>query len=94
MHCHACTASQRHIATPGKGILAADESNGTIGKRFDQITVENTADNRRKYRELLVTTAGLSEHIAGVILFDETARQTVYACAASLCCVVVLSRVG
>merc|ERR1711916_225457 len=48
-----------------------------IGKRFAGINVENNAENRRAYRELLVTTEGLNEHISGVILFDETARDTV-----------------
>lgn len=56
----------------GKGILAADESNGTIGKRFDTINVENTEENRRDYRLLLATTPGLEEYINGVILFEET----------------------
>eukprot|EP01139_Manchomonas_bermudensis_P009476 Amastigsp_a339247_4639.p2 type:complete len:366 gc:universal Amastigsp_a339247_4639:1140-43(-) len=70
-------ATAQAIAAPGKGILAADESTGTIGKRFESIAVENNEENRRKYRELLMTTAGLEEHISGVILFDETARQRV-----------------
>merc|ERR1711916_183300 len=70
-------ATASTIGTPGKGILAADESTGTIGKRFAGINVENNAENRRAYRELLVTTEGLNEHISGVILFDETARDTV-----------------
>jgi len=62
------------ICTPGKGILAADESNGTIGKKFVTIDVENNEENRVKYRDLLFTTEGLEEYISGVILFDETAR--------------------
>jgi len=62
------------IVAPGKGILAADESTGTIGKRFTDIKLENTAENRRKYRQLLFTTAA-SDNISGVILFDETFRQ-------------------
>ena len=66
----------RDLVAPGKGILAADESTGTIGKRFDQIGVPNTEDARRRYREMLFTTAGLGEHISGVILFDETIRQS------------------
>jgi fructose-bisphosphate aldolase, class I len=65
----------RELVAPGKGILAADESSGTIKKRFDQIGVESTEENRRAYRQLLFTTAGLGEHISGVILFDETIRQ-------------------
>jgi fructose-bisphosphate aldolase class I len=63
------------LVSPGKGILAADESSGTIKKRFDSISVESTEDNRRAYRELLFTTEGAAEHISGVILFDETIRQ-------------------
>lgn len=63
------------IVAPGKGILAADESDGTIKKRFDTINVESTEENRRAYRELLFTTAGAESHIGGVILFDETMRQ-------------------
>lgn len=65
----------RELVAPGKGILAADESSGTIKKRFDQIGVESTEEHRRAYRELLFTTPGLGEHISGVILFDETIRQ-------------------
>jgi fructose-bisphosphate aldolase, class I len=64
------------MATPGKGILAADESTGTIKKRFDSIGVESTADTRRDYRELLFSSAeAMSKHISGVILYDETIRQ-------------------
>ena len=63
------------LVAPGKGILAADESTGTIKKRFDSIGVESTEENRRAYRDLLFTTPGLEEHISGVILFDETIRQ-------------------
>src|SRR5215831_5643132 len=59
-----------------KGILAADESGGTIKKRFDSIGVESTEDNRRAYRELLFTTAGVEDYISGVILFDETIHQS------------------
>jgi fructose-bisphosphate aldolase class I len=65
----------RAIATPGKGILAADESTGTIQKRFDGIKVENTEENRRAYRELLFTSQGIQNYISGVILFDETLYQ-------------------
>merc|ERR1719181_211056 len=68
------TASK--IASPGKGILAMDESNGTCGKRLDSIGVENTEDNRRAYRELLLTTKGLGEFIGGAILFEETLYQS------------------
>src|SRR5712664_2791960 len=68
------TAAQ--IVADGKGILAADESDTTIKKRFDAIGVESTEDNRRAYRELLFTTPGAEEYISGVILFDETIRQS------------------
>ncbi|MBE17401.1 MAG: fructose-bisphosphate aldolase class I [Nitrospinae bacterium] len=60
----------------GKGILAADESSGTIKKRLDSINVESTEENRRNYRELLFTTDGIENYISGVILFDETLRQS------------------
>jgi fructose-bisphosphate aldolase class I len=64
------------MVAPGKGILAADESTGTIKKRFDAIGVESTADNRRDYRELLFrSTEAMSKCISGVILYDETIRQ-------------------
>jgi fructose-bisphosphate aldolase, class I len=66
----------REIVAPGKGILAADESTGTIKKRFDKIGVESTEENRRAYRDLLFTTDGAEEFISGVILFDETIRQS------------------
>lgn len=59
-----------------KGLLAADESTGTIQKRFDTIGVENTEANRQAYRELLFTTPGFDQYISGVILFDETLRQS------------------
>src|ERR1700680_2998329 len=65
------------MVTPGKGILAADESTGTIKKRFDSIGVASTPDNRRDYRELLFrSTEAMSKSISGVILYDETIRQT------------------
>ena len=64
------------IVADGKGILAADESDGTIKKRFDSIGVESTEENRRGYRQLLFTTEGVEEYIGGVILFDETIRQS------------------
>ncbi|MDP6708773.1 MAG: fructose-bisphosphate aldolase class I [Alphaproteobacteria bacterium] len=69
-------ATAAAIVAPGKGILAADESTGTIKKRLDGIGVESTEENRRAYRELLLTAAGAAEHIGGVILFDETLRQS------------------
>jgi fructose-bisphosphate aldolase class I len=64
------------LVAEGKGILAADESDGTIKKRFDSIGVESTEDNRRAYRELLFGTEGAEEFVSGVILFDETIRQS------------------
>src|SRR5690606_10004439 len=64
------------MVTPGKGILAADESTGTIKKRFDSIGIENTEQNRRDYREMLFrSTEAMRNYISGVILFDETIRQ-------------------
>jgi len=63
------------LVADGKGILAADESTGTIKKRFDSIGVESTEENRRDYRSLLFTAPGAGEHISGVILYDETIRQ-------------------
>jgi len=64
------------LVAEGKGILAADESEGTIKKRFDSIGVASTEENRRAYRELLFATEGVEEFISGVILFDETIRQS------------------
>ncbi|HCN89697.1 MAG TPA: fructose-bisphosphate aldolase class I, partial [Oxalobacteraceae bacterium] len=66
----------RAIVTGQKGILAADESGPTIKKRFDAIKVESTEETRRRYRELLFTTEGIESTIGGVILYDETLRQT------------------
>lgn len=66
----------RAMVAPGKGILAADESSPTIKKRFDAINTESTEESRRSYREMLFTTPGAAEHISGVILFDETIRQS------------------
>jgi fructose-bisphosphate aldolase, class I len=68
----------RALVAEGKGILAADESTGTIKKRFDSIGVESTEDNRRAYRDLLFTTEGVEDYISGVILFDETIRQSAH----------------
>ena len=65
----------RALVAPGKGILAADESGGTIKKRFDSIGIESTEDSRRAYRDMLFTTEGSAEHVSGVILYDETIRQ-------------------
>jgi fructose-bisphosphate aldolase class I len=63
------------MVAPGKGILAADESTGTIEKRFQSINVENVEENRRAYRDMLFTTRDLGKYISGVILYDETIRQ-------------------
>src|SRR2546426_11630513 len=65
----------RAIVAPGKGILAADESTGTIEKRFKSINLPSTEENRRNYRDMLFTTPGAAEFISGVILYDETIRQ-------------------
>jgi len=65
----------REMVAKSRGILAADESSGTIAKRFASIKLESTEENRRAYREMLFTTPGVSEFISGVILFDETIRQ-------------------
>ena len=66
----------RALVAEGKGILAADESDSTIKKRFDSIDLESTEENRRAYRDMLFTTPGAEEYISGVILFDETIRQS------------------
>ena len=68
------TIAKRLVEEP-KGILAADESTGTIEKRFDQINLESNFENRRKYRDLLFSTNQLEKYISGVILFDETIKQ-------------------
>ena len=65
----------RAMVQPGKGILAADESTGTIQRRFDAIGVENTEDNRRQYRGALFATEDIGDYISGVILFEETLTQ-------------------
>jgi fructose-bisphosphate aldolase class I len=69
------SATAHALVAPGKGILAADESGGTIKKRFDSISVESTETNRRDYREMLFTAKDIGNYISGVILFDETIRQ-------------------
>ncbi|MCC5794408.1 MAG: fructose-bisphosphate aldolase class I [Chromatiales bacterium] len=66
----------RAMVAPGKGILAADESSPTIKKRFDSISTESNEQNRQRYREMLFTTEGMAEFISGVILYDETLRQS------------------
>ena len=69
------TTAQALVAA-GKGIIAIDESPGTIGKRFGAVGVANSEDNRRAWRELLLTTPGLGEYISGAILQAETIRQS------------------
>ena len=64
------------MVAPGKGIIAIDESTSTIKKRFDSVKIENSEENRRAYREMLLTAPKLGEHISGAILYDETIRQT------------------
>src|SRR5690242_708837 len=73
---HDLHATAKALVAEGKGILAADESDSTIKKRFDSIGVESTEENRRAYRDMLFTTDGVEEYISGVILFDETLRQS------------------
>ena len=76
MHLDAMISTAQELVAPGKGILAADESTPTMAKRLAAIGVESTEERRRSYRQLLAATPGLGEHISGVILFDETARQS------------------
>ena len=70
------TETARAMVAKGKGLLAADESAGTCKKRFDSVNVECTEENRRAYREMLFTTPEISKFVSGVILFDETLRQS------------------
>src|SRR5947207_15264009 len=72
---NAMQETARELVAPVKGILAADESTGTITKRFQSIGVESTEEQRRRYRQMLFTAPGLGDHISGVILYDETIRQ-------------------
>lgn len=72
---HVLDTTIQHLSQPGKGILAADESGATVGKRFAALGIESTEDTRRAWRDLLITTPGINEFIAGVILFDETLHQ-------------------
>ena len=69
------SATARAMVAPGKGILAMDESHPTCKRRFDALGIEFTEENRRTYRDMLVTAAGLGDHVGGAILFDETLRQ-------------------
>ncbi len=64
------------LVAPGKGIIAIDESSGTIARRFQAVGIENSVEHRRAYRELLLTAQGLGQHISGAILYDETIRQS------------------
>lgn len=75
MNRHQLAAVANAIVASRKGVLAADESGPTIGKRFASVDVESTLENRRRYREILFTTDGMERYIGGVILFDETLRQ-------------------
>jgi fructose-bisphosphate aldolase class I len=70
------SSTAEQIVAPQKGILAADESGPTIKKRFDPTGVESTEETRRRYREILFTTEGIERYISGVILYDETLRQS------------------
>jgi len=74
-HCALLIDTAQALMAPGKGILAMDESLGTCNRRFAQVGIEQTEENRRRYRELLVTTPGLFAHISGAILFEETLYQ-------------------
>jgi len=76
MEAHELHETARAIVADDKGILAADESTGTIKKRFDAIGVESTEENRRYYRQLLFAASGMEDFIGGVILYDETLRQS------------------
>lgn len=75
MNAEQLISTAQAMVAEGRGILAIDESHGTIKKRFDLINLESNEDNRRDYRQMLLTTEGLGEHISGAILFDETLRQ-------------------
>jgi fructose-bisphosphate aldolase class I len=75
-HKAALIATANEMVAPGKGVLAADESSGTIKRRLDSINVESTMENRQAYRQMLFTTPGVEKSISGVILYDETIRQS------------------
>lgn len=76
IHYEELSDTMEHMLQEGKGILAADESTNTIGKRFDSIHIDNTEQNRKEYRLLLATTPDLGQYINGVILFEETFHQS------------------
>ena len=73
---HTLEGIARALVAPGRGILAADESTGTITRRLASIGVESTEDSRRAWRQLLFSAQGAGEYISGVILYDETLRQS------------------
>jgi fructose-bisphosphate aldolase, class I len=73
---HTLVSTARDLVAEGKGILAADESSGTIKRRLDSINVPSTEENRRAYREILFTTLGVEAFVSGIILYDETIRQS------------------
>ena len=75
MNTEELAATARALVAKHRGILAADESSGTIAKRFGSIKLDSTEENRRAYREMLFTAPGAGEFISGVILYDETLRQ-------------------
>ena len=75
MNLETLKSTAKKMVASGKGILAADESSGTIKKRFDGVGVEDNEENRRQYRQTLLTTEGLEQYISGIILYDETIRQ-------------------
>ena len=76
MNQHTLISTAQALVAPGKGLLAADESLGTIGKRFEALGIASTPDTRRAYREMLFTTPGIGDALSGIILFDETIRAT------------------
>ena len=76
MNTQTLTETARALVAPGKGLLAADESLGTIGKRFAALGIESNAQTRRAYREMLFTTPGCGDYLSGVITFDETLRES------------------
>jgi fructose-bisphosphate aldolase class I len=75
MNVEALEVTARALVPPGKGILAADESHPSIGRRFEPLGIPNTEETRRRYRQMLLTTPGVTQYVSGVILFDETIRQ-------------------
>ena len=75
MNVEALEGTARALVAPGKGILAADESHPSIGRRFEPLGIPNTEETRRRYRQMLLTTPGVADYVSGVILFDETIRQ-------------------